>query len=154
MFPIRQTERRRSGTAADAGEVSWFGLGSGLPGTWRIVGLTFSGSSRHKWGLSDLLVPHLAGRLKSARLFCVETPAGPAGRGSDVFWSRDLRERSRLASARGTTWPPTNGYADVFATGAPWISCKLHTRMGSRRRDTIASAAALAPLMVVMHGTR
>jgi hypothetical protein len=35
-----------------------------------------------------------------------------------------------------------------------WISCKLHTRIGSRCRAAIASTAARAPLMVVMQGTR
>jgi hypothetical protein len=44
---------------------------------------------------------------------------------------------------------------DTFTVAAaPWISCKLHTRIGSRRREAIASTDALAPLMVVMHGTR
>jgi hypothetical protein len=37
---------------------------------------------------------------------------------------------------------------------AEWISCKLHTRIGSRLRAATASAAARAPLMVVMQGTR
>ena len=42
-------------------------------------------------------------------------------------------------------------YATVFFS---WISCKLHTRMGSRNRAATPSAAARAPLIVVMHGTR
>ena len=42
-------------------------------------------------------------------------------------------------------------YATVFFL---WISCRLHTRMGSRNRAATPSAAARAPLMVVMHGTR
>src|SRR5450759_2622257 len=32
-----------------------------------------------------------------------------------------------------------------------WISCKLQTRMGSRNRAATPSAAARAPLIVVMH---
>jgi hypothetical protein len=35
-----------------------------------------------------------------------------------------------------------------------WTSCKLHILIGSRRRDAIASAAARAPLIAVMHGIR
>src|SRR5258708_22062801 len=35
-----------------------------------------------------------------------------------------------------------------------WISCRLHTRIGSRSFAATASAAARAPLIVVTHGTR
>ena len=49
--------------------------------------------------------------------------------------------------------PPAHHFRAAVET-APWISCKLHTRIGSRRREAIASTDAFAPLMVVMHGTR
>jgi len=43
----------------------------------------------------------------------------------------------------------------VTAVFSPaWISCKLHTRIGSRRRDATACTLAFAALSVVMHGTR
>jgi hypothetical protein len=38
------------------------------------------------------------------------------------------------------------------ASGAACSSCKLQTRIGSRRCETIACAAALAPLIVVTQG--
>ena len=41
-----------------------------------------------------------------------------------------------------------------FSYFPPWISCRLHTRIGSRNFDATASAAARAPLRVVIHGTR
>ena len=44
-----------------------------------------------------------------------------------------------------------HNYATVLGW---WISCKLHTRMGSRNLAATALAAARAPLMVVMQGTR
>jgi len=40
------------------------------------------------------------------------------------------------------------------AVTALCTSCRLQTRMGSRLRLAMAWAAALAPLMVVMQGTR
>ena len=45
-------------------------------------------------------------------------------------------------------------YRAAFTRAAAWISCKLQTRIGSRRREAMASTAARAPLIVVMHGTR
>ena len=77
----------------------------------------------------------------------------------------DLGQREQTASAPSGQYDAfhVNSYltrgspqpCDVFAvTAAPWISCRLHTRTGSRRRETIASTEARAPLMVVMHGMR
>src|SRR5436189_2085317 len=45
-----------------------------------------------------------------------------------------------------------DGYATVLFCS--WISWRLHTRIGSRSFAATASAAARAPLIVVMHGTR
>lgn len=47
-----------------------------------------------------------------------------------------------ISSIRYVTW-----------AGA-WISCRFHTRIGSRLREVNASTAAFAPLIVVMQGTR
>ena len=60
------------------------------------------------------------------------------------------RRRSYLNKSAGDKITSGTDYAGT----APWISCKLQTRIGSRRRDVIASTVARAPLMVVMHGTR
>jgi hypothetical protein len=86
---------------------------------------------------------------------------------------RDARQIYRFAIRRDHTHsichfgtPGTRFFDDSVKSGkkglagrlpppySPWISCKLHTRIGSRSFDATASAAARAPLSVVIQGTR
>src|SRR5580704_8806709 len=84
------------------------------------------------------------------------TPAEDGAGGDNHRYRNDSFHRINhsisVFGGRGGSVAPPAHHAMVFSRW--WISCKLHTRMGSRRRAATASAAARAPLMVVMQGTR
>ncbi len=68
-----------------------------------------------------------------------------------------LQEPEYAGSEAGkASWKLALRQTALYATVpfASWISCRFHTRMGSRWREATASAAARAPLIVVMHGIR
>ena len=84
-------------------------------------------------------------------------PASGTRRGWSKADTLLLRPFSRLPH-QGAQRPPRYKRLRDQTAGAVacswWISCRLHTRIGSRCCDATASAAALAPLIVVMQGTR
>jgi len=74
--------------------------------------------------------------------------------GADRIRGRRVRHLSRGLSGRFHRQTGAVRARVAFNYLGAWISWRLHTRIGSTRLLATAWTAALAPLIVVMHGTR